>query len=108
MAEIKKVSDITVDYLVGYLRIDEPDDAEKNEIETFLNSAKGYLSSYTGLAVNATESDTLGDLDGKPEFVMAVCVLVQNQYDNRTFYTDKGKVEDVISSVLGLHRVNLL
>lgn len=108
MAEITKVSDITTDYLVGYLRIDEPEQSERDEIATFLKSAKSYVSSYTGLPETAGENDTLGDLDGNPDFIMAVCVLVQNQYDNRTFYTDKGKVEDVIASVLGLHRVNLL
>lgn len=120
MAEItpiEKVSDITVDFLTGYLRMDEPDDAQKTEIATMLNSAKGYLSSYTGLPITAPADDTettdvdesdVTTLDSKPEFVMAVCVLVQNNYDNRTFYVDKGEVENVVSSVLGMHRINLL
>lgn len=100
MAEISKISEITVEYLADYLRIDEADEAQKAELATMLKSAVAYVSSYVG--------EPEAELDKHPEFVMAVCVLVQNQYDNRTFYTDKGKVEDVVNSVLGMHRKNLL
>ena len=100
MAEISKISNLTADYLVEYLRINDADDTQKAEIGTMLKSAVAYVGSYTGL--------TDEELDNHPEFVMAVCVLVQNQYDNRTFYTDKGQVEAVVSSVLGMHRKNLL
>lgn len=117
MAEISKVSEITKDYLAGYLRIDDPDSDQLAELGTMLNAAKGFVGSYVGLPEAAPEDDPetttvdesdVKTLDSYPDLVIAVCVLVQNQYDNRTFYTDKGKVEDVVNSVLGMHRNNLL
>ena len=115
-APITKVSDLTPEYLADYLHIDVASDAQTKELATMLNSAKSYLSSYTGLPITAPtdDPDTTADesavttLDSKPEFVTAVCVLVQNNYDNRTFYVDRGEVEKVVDSIMGLHGVNLL
>lgn len=130
MAGKTKVSEIDATYLASYLRIESPTTAQTDELETMLASAIGYLVSYTGLSKTQPQKEVVdangdpvldgnGDptyeddldaewLDTRPEFMIAVCVLVQNQYDNRTFYTDKGKVEEVVSSILGMHRVNLL
>lgn len=117
MAVIEKVSDITTAYLASYLRVDDPDTELTDELGTMLSSAKGFLTSYTGLPATAPADDPattdvdesdVTTLDSKPEFVTAICVLVQNQYDNRTFYTDKGQVEAVLDSILGMHRVNFL
>jgi hypothetical protein len=117
MAAIEKVSSITAAYLAQYLRIVDPTEAQTQELETFLTVAKNYVSSYVGLPITAPADDPettdvdesdVETLDSHAEFVAAVCVLVQNQYDNRTFYTDKGKIEDVVNSILGMHRKNLL
>lgn len=117
MAEITKVSEITKEKLADYLRIDSPSSAQLDEIGTMLKSAKGYVSSYTGLPLTAPADDEetedvdesdVTTLDSNPEFVTAVMVLVQNNYDNRTFYVDKGQVEKVVDSILGMHRRNLL
>lgn len=109
MAEITKVSELTNTYLANYLRIDDADAGELEQIGSMLTSAKGFVSSYTGLPLTAPEGDAdATTLDSKPEFVTAVCVLVQNSYDNRTFYVDKGEVEAVVNSILGMHRTNLL
>ena len=108
--EITKVSEIDVDYLVDYLRIDDASDVQKREIATMLSSAKGYVSSYTGLPVTKATDATEGtiDIDSLPEFVTAVCVLVQHNYDNRALYVDKSETDKVIDSIIGLHRVNLV
>ncbi len=115
--EITKVSEIDVDYLVDYLRIDDASDVQKREIATMLNSAKGYVSSYTGLPIASVADDTATPdvdesttitLDSKPEFVDAICVLVQHNYDNRALYVDKSETNKVIDSIIGLHRVNLV
>lgn len=108
MAAIEKVSEITTDYLAQYLRLIEPTEDQTAELETFLTAAKGYVSSFVGLPLVLLEGAEGDTVDSYPEFVMAICVLVQNQYDNRTFYTDKGKVEEVVNSILGMHRRNLL
>lgn len=117
MAALTKVSDITVTYLVEYLRIDAADTSQNDQIGTMLNAAKGFVASYTGLplAAPADDEDTpdvdesdVDTLDTYPEFVQAVVVLVQNQYDNRTVYTQNSQVESVLDSILGMHRRNLL
>ena len=108
MAAIEKVSEITTDYLAQYLRLIEPTEDQTAELETFLTAAKGYVSSFVGLPLVLLEGAEGDTVDSYTEFVMAICVLVQNQYDNRTFYTDKGKVEEVVNSILGMHRRNLL
>lgn len=105
---ITKVSDITTSYLANYLRIIEPTSDQLDELATFLTAAKSYVSSYTGLPISLEAGEEGDTLDTYPEITIAVCVLVQNQYDNRTFYTDKGRVEEVVSSILGMHRRNLL
>lgn len=117
MAVIEKVSEITTAYLASYLHIDSPDEQQLDELGTMLKSAIGYVASYTGLPETAPaddvdttdvdESDVV-HLDSKPEFVTAVVVLVQNNYDNRTLYVDKGVVEKIVDSILGMHRTNLL
>lgn len=117
MAEITKVSEITKQWLADYLRIDSPTTAQLDEIGTMLNSAKGYVSSLTGLPLTAPADDEettdvdesdVASVDDSPEFVTAVCALVQNAYDNRTMYVDKGEAEKVVNSILGMHRRNLL
>ena len=117
MAGKTKVSEIDATYLASYLRIESPTTAQTDELETMLASAIGYMESYTGLpkvaptddveTTDVDESD-VDHLDNHAEFMIAVCVLVQNQYDNRSFYKDKGQVEAVVQSILGLHRNNLI
>lgn len=117
MAALEKVSDITVEYLIDYLRIDAADTSQNDQIGTMLNAAKGFVSSYTGLPITAPADDpdttdvdesAVDTLDTYPEIVQAVVVLVQNQYDNRTVYTQNSQVEAVLDSILGMHRRNLL
>ena len=105
MGVITKVSEITKEYLGEYLRLDDPSADQLDELATMLGSAKGFVSSYTGLPITSGEGL---NLDSKPEFVVAVCVLVQNSYDNRTLYVDKGEAEKVLEATLDMHVVNLL
>ena len=97
-----KVSEVSVKNLADYLKLDyenlEPE--EISELETFLTSAKAFISDYTGLS--QTEIDT------HENFVVAVFVLVQDMYDNRSYYVDKSHINRVIETILGMHSVNLL
>ena len=97
-----KVSEITVKNLADYLKLDHEtlDPEEISELETFLASAKVFISDYTGL--NQSE------IDVHESFVVAVFVLVQDMYDNRSYYTDKSHINHVIESILEMHSVNLL
>lgn len=97
-----EVSKITVKNLADYLKLNysELENEEISELETFLQSAKAFISDYTGLS--AAEIDTHESL------VVAVFVLVQDMYDNRSYYVDKSHVNQVIEAILGMHSANLL
>lgn len=97
-----KVSEITVKNLADYLKLDfeSLSEEEKAELSTFLSSAKAFISDYTGL--------TSAQIDTHESFVIAVYVLVQDMYDNRTFYVDKSNLNRVVETILGMHSVNLL
>ena len=47
-------------------------------------------------------------LDAFEEFYIVVMVLCQDMYDNRTLYVDKTNLNSVVSSILDMHRTNLL
>ena len=95
---INKVSKITTDDIANYLRISEIDGYVRRELETYLNVAIKYIKDETGL----------NDLDQHEDFIIAVFVLCQDMYDNRTLYVDKTNTNKVIDTILGRHRINLL
>ncbi|MDR1240277.1 MAG: head-tail connector protein [Oscillospiraceae bacterium] len=97
-----KVSEITVDDLVFYLRLNEDDVGEKDRmlLSQILGSAKQFLVSYTGL--NLSECDKFED------FVSAVYILCEDMFDNRSFYVDKTYVNKVVQSILDMHSVNYI
>lgn len=94
-----KISEITVNNVVEYLRLE---DGEYNEaeIENLLNVAKQFVKSYTGL--------TDEQIDEHEDFYIVVMVLCQDMYDNRSMYVDKSNLNKVVETILGMHSVNLL
>ena len=98
--EISKVSDITVESVAEYLRLDEVSEEEKNTLTTLISIATSYIKSYTGL-------DDAG-VDKYPEFVIVVLILCQDMWDNRTMYVDSKDLNNTVQSILAMHSVNLL
>ena len=98
MANAKKVSEITVNDIVNYLRIYETSETDQNFIENCIEIAKHYIKNYTGIE----------DLDQNTDFVIVIYLLCQDMYDNRTIYVDNEKLNTVFETILGFHRVNLL
>lgn len=98
MNEITKVSEITYTDLADYIRLGEPTESEINTLKNLLEIAKAYIKKYTGVV----------DLDSNADFVIAVFVLVQDMWDNRTLYVDNSNINHVVDSLLSLHAVNLL
>lgn len=98
MNNISKVSEITAEDIADYLRIDELTDGDTQTLNNLLEIAKTYIESYTGL----------DNLDKYPEFVIAVLILCQGMYDNRTMYVDNTNLNTVVETILGMHSVNLL
>lgn len=97
-----KVSEITVDDLSGYLRLDDPTEIELSELERMKQSAVAYMKSYTGL-----EDE---ELDRHEDLTQALFILVTDMFDNRNLYIE-GKASNINKSVqciLGMHSVNLL
>lgn len=98
--EVSKVSDITVESVAEYLRLDEASEEEKNTLTTLISIAISYIKSYTGL-------DDIS-VDKYPEFVIVVLILCQDMWDNRTMYVDSKDLNNTVQSILAMHSVNLL
>lgn len=97
---ISNVSDITAQDLAEYLRLVDPDANDINTLNTLLTVAKVYVGEYTGR--------TIQELDDYKDIIIAILVLVQDMWDNRTLYVDTNNANKVVESILGLHSVNLL
>lgn len=98
--EVSKVSDITVESVADYLRLDEVTDSEKNTLAMLISIATSFIKSYTGL-------DDDG-VDKYPEFVIVVLILCQDMWDNRTMYVDSKDLNNTVQSILAMHSINLL
>lgn len=95
------ISDITTEYVVDYLRLDDPTDIELAEIMTMAESAKAFITGYTGLSED--------ELDDYPDLASAFLVLIADMFDNRNMQTEKGmNVNHTVRAILGMHSVNLV
>lgn len=96
-----KVSDIRIDDVAKFARID---DYDEYELQYILDAAKAYVRSYTGL------NDV--QIDENEDMYTAVMVLCQDMHDNRSMYVDakngSAGVNRVVDTILGMHCVNLL
>lgn len=97
-----KISEITIDTLETFLKLnkDELEQEEIQELEMILSGAIAYVKSYTGY----TETE----LDKYAELTLAVLVIAQDMYDDRTMVIDKDKLNLVLKTTLGMHQNNLL
>ena len=95
---ITKVSEITTADIAEFIRLAEVSDAEEKQLQTFLTVAKDYVTNYTAL----------DDLDEYADLVIAVLILCQDMYDNRSLYIDKNNPNKVVQTILDMHtRCNL-
>lgn len=97
-----KVSEVTDKLICDYLRLDyfTMTVAEREQIAAIHKAALEYVKAYTGL--------TEDEIDDSEDITIAVYVLCQDMYDNRTMYVDKSNVNRVVETILGMHSVNLL
>lgn len=95
---VTKVSEITTADIAEYIRLGEVSNADEKQLQTFLTVAKDYIANYTALE----------DLDEYADLVIAVYVLCQDMYDNRSLYIDKNNPNKVVQTILDMHtRCNL-
>lgn len=92
-----KVSEITTESIAEYLRLDDDDSDQLQELYLV---ATAFIRSYTGL--------TDDEIDEHDDFYIVVLILCQDMYDNRCMYVDKNNLNKVVETILGMHRVNLL
>ena len=95
-----KISEITIDDLVDYLRLPDVDSAQLTLLTTIKAAAINYIVGVTNLTIEA--------LDNYPDMTIAVYALVQDMYDNRAIYVDKANISDTVSTILNMYRTNLL
>ena len=93
-----KVSEVTNVQIAEYLRLD-PDEIPA-EIGPIRKAAVEYMKSYTGMDDE--------ELDEHEEFYIALLVLCQDMYDNRAMAVANGNVNKTVSTILDMHRKNLL
>ena len=95
---VTKVSEITTADIAEFIRLGEVSNAEEKQLQTFLTVAKNYVTNYTAL----------DDLDEYADLVIAIYILCQDMYDNRTLYVDKNNPNKVVQTILDMHtRCNL-
>lgn len=97
-----KVSEVTLQYLVDYARIDDPTEVEIRELEEMKKQAVAQIKSYTGL--------TEEELDQHEDITQALVLLIMDAFDNRNLYIE-GKASNInkaVGSILSMHSINLL
>lgn len=92
-----KVSEIEVEHVAQYIRLDE---YNEDELQAILDAAKAFIQSYTGLSKD--------EVDQHEDFYIVVMILCQDMHDNRCIYVDKNNLNKVVDTILGMHCVNLL
>ena len=102
-----KVSEITADDIINYLRISDVTKQDKKDIELFLNIAKNYIENYTGIP-QKTENEEDETLDTYSDFIIVVYVLCQDMYDNRRMYVDGKNINNTVKTILDMHTRNNL
>lgn len=95
-----KVSEITENHIIQYLRLTEVNEAEKTFIKGTIEASKDYIVGYTGL--------TQEQLDSYTDLVVVVFILCSDLYDNRSLYVDKNNINKTVESILNLHDRNLI
>lgn len=97
-------SEISNTELADYIQLDSPSSSELAQLTDLKTIAIGFIKSRTGL--------TAAEIDTYPDISIAVKVLVQDMFDNRSYYLESGQTPNntnkVVDAILDLHRANFL
>lgn len=93
-----KISEVTEDEVKKYLNLDSA--ADDPMLPLILESAKAYVSGYTGHSV--------AEMDKYEDATIALLVLCADMYDNRQIAVAENSVNKVVQSILDMHCINLL
>lgn len=97
-----KISEVTVQNVADYLRLDDPIEIETDEIARMMDSAKAQIKAYTGL--------TDAQVDEHEDLTQAFFIIVADMFDNRNLQVDYKSVarNKSVDQILGMHSINLL
>lgn len=97
-----KVSEITLSDICRQIRADEAylTEDDRQHLAVLQKAAVEYVKGYTGLDDAA--------IDIHEDITIAVLVLISDMYDNRQMTVDKGNVNRVVDTILGMYCINLL
>lgn len=93
-----KISEVTIEDLKEYAGVYHNEDDKL--FDSILPACKNYIKKYTGL--------TDEQMDANEDLTIALFVLSNELYDNRTYTVDNNKANTVIKSILDMHSINLL
>lgn len=100
MDNTTKVSDITYTDVANYIRLAELTQDDISTLNSLISISKAFISNYTGRDAE--------ELDSYQDFVIALLILCQDMWDNRTLYVDKTNLNYAVETILNMHSVNLL
>lgn len=100
MDNTTKVSDITYTDVANYIRLAELTQDDISTLESLISISKAFICNYTGRDAE--------ELDSYQDFVIALLILCQDMWDNRTLYVDKTNLNYAVETILNMHSVNLL
>lgn len=93
-----KTSELTLDVIKQYLRIDGNDDDIL--LNAFLSASVQYCTSYMGC--------TLEDLEKYDDVTIVILALISDSYEVRQFTTSTVTTNPIMQGVLDLHCSNFL
>lgn len=93
-----KISEVTITDLKMYANVEH--DYDDNVFQNILIAVRAYIKSYTGLNDEA--------LDKKEDLTIALMILCNEMYDNRTYTVENDKTNKVVNAILDMHSINLL
>lgn len=93
-----KTSELTLDVIKQYLRIDGNDDDIL--LNAFLSASIQYCTSYMGC--------TLEDLEKYDDVTIVILALIADSYEVRQFTTSTVTTNPILQGVLDLHCSNFL
>ena len=92
------VSELTVDNVKNYLRVDT--DIDDTLLAVILPAAKRFCAQYTGL--------TLEDLDDYEDMPLAVLAVAADMYEIRQVTLNGTQINPTTAQILGTYSTNLL
>ncbi len=103
MAEVRrmKVSELTVEKVASFIRVDLVDSMEREVVAMAIQGAKAFCASYTGLTVE--------ELDNYEDMPLAVLALCAEFYDLRQFtVAETANINPTTLQILSAYSKNLI